>query len=717
MKDGERKNGIMKRGIGIRLSMTIALCLIVVLFSKTIYSSVKEYNREMNERTHTELIRGRLMAEELEKKFMSVSTGTQDVKNFLEDIIATTPKQERRREAILKNMLSFVRDNPYVDSIGIYFEPNAYDGKDSEYAGQEGFSAEGRFVTYAMTDSEGKVFIHASSGIDDPSADSWYTQPLKQKRNFLLEPYVDEGRVIITFAMPIMDGNEAIGVINSDMDVAFLQEDLRNKVQDLGEGHDLFVWTNMGKVVASTTDSLAVMDDILNHVSEYKAPMEQTVSGEEANVIGKNISGEKSKLLFVPVDFPGFEEKWVYANINTVESFTADAKKNAIMDILLNSIVVLLIIGFIYVFIRKIVSDPIRVVDRAMKKMAVFNLDVSEEEQQAKQYLTRTDEIGSMIRSVKSMVDNLQDMMEVISSSAQNAAATAQQLTTTSQKTSNAAGEVANAVSNIADGATSQAEDTQRAVENIEQNNSLLQEMIRILNELSTLTEDIDQRKDEGNRSLSELMEISKESGSAAVQIQKIIVQTNQSAGEISSASEMIQSISDQTNLLALNAAIEAARAGEAGRGFAVVAEEIRKLAEQSAGFTDDIRTIIEELKSKSEEAVVTMNTVGKIVARQDQKLEETEEKFAKIAVALENSKDVVRRLSSSSKKMEEGNYKTIRAIESLSAIAEENAATTQEASASVEMQTQSIHGISQASENMADIAAGLQEEIAKFKF
>lgn len=83
------------------------------------------------------------------------------------------------------------------------------------------------------------------------------------------------------------------------------------------------------------------------------------------------------------------------------------------------------------------------------------------------------------------------------------------------------------------------------------------------------------------------------ESGRVMSEAVSAMSEIEQGSQQITQIITVIDEIAFQTNLLALNAGVEAARAGDAGRGFAVVAQEVRALAQRSAGAAKEIKTLI----------------------------------------------------------------------------------------------------------------------------
>ena len=366
----------------------------------------------------------------------------------------------------------------------------------------------------------------------------------------------------------------------------------------------------------------------------------------------------------------------------------------------------------ITIFISNSIVKPIRKISAIAAEISNANLCVTFDEKDIK----RINEIGDVTRAMSNMAENLRSIVNHITDHSQNTAATAEELTATAQSTNESASSVAESVSAISKQAREQAKEIQVAADSVESTSSLVQNMITELDELSNAIENINSKKNEGKKALYELIRLTNENSKDAANISNVIVETNESAERISKASDMIQSISEQTNLLALNAAIEAARAGESGKGFAVVAEEIRKLAENSAVFTDEIKGIIQDLMTKTRNAVDIIGTVVDKMNEQNENTELTGEKFNEIEHAVELSNTIVNKVKESSEEIETSNNAITEVTKNLISIAEQNALTSAEALESVESQVSSIGDISNASENLATIATNLQGEVAEFQ-
>ena len=88
---------------------------------------------------------------------------------------------------------------------------------------------------------------------------------------------------------------------------------------------------------------------------------------------------------------------------------------------------------------------------------------------------------------------------------------------------------------------------------------------------------------------------------------------------EISTAVQLVNTISERTHVLALNASMQAATAGEAGRGFAVVAEEVQRLSDSSRQATAQISQLVGNIQAETNETLFTVNRlIGEVVKQSE---------------------------------------------------------------------------------------------------
>lgn len=330
--------------------------------------------------------------------------------------------------------------------------------------------------------------------------------------------------------------------------------------------------------------------------------------------------------------------------------------------------------------------------------------------------LESADEIGELAASANVMRDKLRHLLVGVSKSTDSVTESAEMLKEQAEQTRLSIQQVAESAVHLADGTTEQVTivtDLQENTERMRQHMHELHSGAKVMAEAAQQS----QEKAAGGR---------KTVGQAVAQIKNIAEQVNASAdvvdtlgkrsSEIGTIVETISNIADQTNLLALNAAIEAARAGDAGRGFAVVAEEVRKLAEQSSNAAQNITSLINAIQKDTDRAVASIsegnqsvNEGAAIVTATGEAFQLIEEQVETLNKTVENSIAAIETLNTVSHEIADSMDKVMDS----SRIATDEA---QNVSAATEEQAATMHEISDANNNLAQMAKTLSAEVKKFK-
>lgn len=374
---------------------------------------------------------------------------------------------------------------------------------------------------------------------------------------------------------------------------------------------------------------------------------------------------------------------------------------------------VFIVLGVVAVVMTNVLLQPIRKVSAVIGRMARMDFTA---DGNMNQLTKRRDETGIIGRAVVAMQNEMVKMVSEVQAQSNKLYQASEHLDEDASNTTKTVEQVGEAVGDIATGASSQSDETQSATEYVISMGNMIQETNRVAEELENNSKQMQISSEQAMGILRELMEINEKTRVSIEEIAEQTNITNASAQKIKEATSFITAIAEETNLLALNASIEAARAGEQGKGFAVVALQIQKLAEQSNDSALQIESITNELIQDSTKAVETMQEVQGVMELQSDKMVKTDAVFQQVNGGVEDALKGILHITDRTENLDDSRSRVVDVVQNLSAIAQENAAGSQETSASVMEMGGILKNISKNATSLKDIAYQLDQSVRKIK-
>ena len=352
----------------------------------------------------------------------------------------------------------------------------------------------------------------------------------------------------------------------------------------------------------------------------------------------------------------------------------------------------------------------------------------------------RTGELVKAKAVNDAVLASLETLLGQVTNTADRVAETSVRLRVSADSATEAAGGVSTSLQDVADASRSTAEVAESMVANSESQfravrtaHEALEEVNRSLAGLRSASVQVNDgataaraSAEEGARAIRGAVGSIGEVRTQVQVTRERVRELGEQSVQIGRIADTIRQIADQTNLLALNAAIEAARAGDHGRGFAVVADEVRKLAAMSSSATNDITSIIGRIRAEVADvvkAVEQADTMASASANEGEAAGETLERIlqavhgvadqsATLGAATGGMTKAVEILAVQAETVRDGSERTENAMLTVSASAQEVAASSSEATEMARRGADAAAQVWQIARELEGMAASLDEAV-----
>lgn len=371
-----------------------------------------------------------------------------------------------------------------------------------------------------------------------------------------------------------------------------------------------------------------------------------------------------------------------------IEKFTAAAAKKAEYDEQTAFVLLIIIAGVAAMLGTIIALLIIRGITYGLSRAVTTAERIASGDLTEQVHSTRGDEIGVLLSALGMMRDKLHAMIQAMNQASTELAASSEELSLVSNDSNRALHKQQSEIEQVATA--------------MNEMSATVHEVAKSAQHTSEATSDASQEAIQGQQIVKSTVESIEWLAEVVGRTTTVIQQVGQDSDNIGIVLDVIKGIAEQTNLLALNAAIEAARAGEQGRGFAVVADEVRTLAQRTQKSTTEIQEMITRLQDSSKNAVGAMQTGRERAASSVEYAVKAGASLVSITEVVRRIRDMNAQIASAVEEQSSVAEDVNRNISAISEVSEQNAAATNQITAS--------------SEELARMATNLQTMIAQFQ-
>ncbi len=533
----------------------------------------------------------------------------------------------------------------------------------------------------------------------------WWGKAIAKNRLFVTPPEIDynDKTVVSSIKQTVYDDKGTlIGIAGIDILLSTIQKEVKAKLKYKGQG-DAFIIKNDGSIIffpaegkkAEEIKHLADVDSVMED-SDGFTELTKAMIAKQSGVQNVTWRGTKHFVGFEPISLEKPSVDWV-AGLIVPESIKTEPIRKATLLAILGVIGILATLILIVRYVARRISTPLNRLVHAMKDISKGEGDLT-----IRLDTKSSNELGQLAHWFNQFIEKIQIVICDIAENGKTLNKSAHGLSNISgvmsegvEKTSAKADEVSSASETMSQNMNSVAAAMEEATMNIGMVASATEEMTSTINEIA--------QNAENARSITN--EAVSQSENASVQVSKL----GTAAEEIGNVVETITEISQKVNLLALNATIEAARAGEAGRGFAVVANEIKDLAQQTAGATTEIEIKVKGIQSSTNSTVTEIEKISDVVNR-------VNEIVSTISAAIEEQSATTKEIASNVNNVSSG----ISDINENAAQSNTVASQIAQEIAEVTLAAEDISGrsreVNDSAEDLSKLSGSLNDIVSRFK-